>query len=423
MNYYEGFNNGYSIYYDTIVEPVEEIYDTMNQYINTDIIDVGNGLSYDSMDLDSLRFGFSYPTEKYFPYNTIYDWETYQTNLKGFRAVVDYTQLQDMYANWYDSAIWQPRQVYKLTFPEDTNHLDGKRIATYELVNPTHIEYNWHPMGIKPYRYWLKTGNNTVTLQTTYNEESKANYLYEVIFELTEPVAANTFYLLDSNRIKTILLPTFEEPNPNDIYEVNETYQVVKPSYKIKEWKYTTKTEYLASTEERWLTQKIYEFPESMLVPAAHWPEMLYKNKRYKNVEIVSSDEMTYPNLGYYPPKEEMLPDNFKTELEEGQAIYRYIGDINEYYSTVKAGTIYLPVGTDIEEYLMLSQYDIKCENENIETNPYGYDYLGEEEVVNKNALMRVATSEDFGAYPKDGLASDGFWYEYIGTNEEIEYI
>ena len=180
---------------------------------------------------------------------------------------------------------------------------------------------------------------------------------------------------------------------------------------------------YDVSTEERWLTQIVYEFPSGMLVPNKHWPQMLYEDKRYKDVEIVSSDEMTYPNLGYYPPKEEMLPDNFKTELEEGQAIYRYIGFINEYYSTVKAGSIYLPAGADIEEELYLTPYDIKCENDYIETNPYGYKYIGEVDYVNKNMLLRVATSTDFGAYPKDGPLLDGYWYEYIGTDEEVEYI
>ena len=248
--------------------------------------------------------------------------------------------------------------------------------------------------------------SNEVSLQTEYREESKENYLYEIIFELAEPVPANTFYLENTSRIKTNLLATFEEPNPENIYEVNETYQVVKPSSKIKEWKYTTKQQYMDSTEERWLTQIVYEFPKDALVPDKHWPQMLYENKRYKDVEVVSSDEMTYPNLGYYPPKEEILPDNFKPEAD---AIYRYIGDINEYYSTVKAGTIYLPTGTDIEEYLMLTAYDRKYENNNIETNPYGYRYLGQEEVTNKNALVRVVTSEDFGAYPKDGLLTDGF--------------
>lgn len=160
-----------------------------------------------------------------------------------------------------------------------------------------------------------------------------------------------------------------------------------------------------------------------MYVPTQHWPQMLYENKRYDDVELVSSDDMDYPELGYYPPKEEMLPDNFKTEIEEGQAIYRYIGNINEYYSTVKAGSIYLPSGTDIEEELLLTPYDEKCENYNIETNPYGYEYIGEEEVVNRNALTSVATSTDFGAYPKDGVYNDNYWYEYIGTNEEVEYI
>ena len=50
-------------------------------------------------------------------------------------------------------------------------------------------------MGIMPYRYWLKGPNDTATIQTSYVETSKENYLYEIIFELAEPVPANTFYL------------------------------------------------------------------------------------------------------------------------------------------------------------------------------------------------------------------------------------
>ena len=420
---YNGFNNGYAIYEENRTDTVPDFEEIINGYVNTDILDFEGFSGYNNINMETVRYGFSYPTEIYFPYRTIYDWEVSYPNLKGFRAVIDYTQLQNLFDNWYENSIWRPNYVYQLTFSPDTDPQSEERIATYAVEAPTHTQYNWHPMGIKPYRYWLKGSNNTVSLQSSYIEGSEDNYLYEIIFELAEPIAANTFYLLDTERIKTNLIATYAEPDPNEIYEVNETYQVVKPANRVKEWKYTTLTEYNNSNEERWLTQIVYQFPSGMYVPTQHWPQMLYENKRYDDVELVSSDDMDYPELGYYPPKEEMLPDNFKTELEEGQAIYRYIGNINEYYSTVKAGSIYLPSGTDIEEELLLTPYDEKCENYNIETNPYGYEYIGEEEVVNKNALTSVATSTDFGAYPKDGVYNDNYWYEYIGTNEEVEYI
>lgn len=162
--------------------------------------------------------------------------------------------------------------------------------------------------------------------------------------------------------------------------------------------------------------------PAGSYVPQQHWPQMLYEDTRYDDVELVTDFEKIYPDFGYYPPGIEMLPDNFQTEIEEGASIYRYIGNINEYYATSPAGEIYLTPGADIEQELLLTKYDEPAENNNIETNPYGYQYIGEVDYINKNKLDHVETSTDFGAYPKDGMLQDGYWYEYLGTDENLEY-
>ena len=73
MEDYNGFNNGLSVYQINMTETVEDFNEIINTYINTDIIDINGFTNYESIDMESVRYGFSYPTEIYFPYRTIYD--------------------------------------------------------------------------------------------------------------------------------------------------------------------------------------------------------------------------------------------------------------------------------------------------------------------------------------------------------------
>lgn len=157
------------------------------------------------------------------------------------------------------------------------------------------------------------------------------------------------------------------------------------------------------------------------MVPTTHWPQMIYEDTHYDDIEYLREDEKIYSDFGY-DDGESILTHTLPAEppaYEEGQSFYRFIAYYKEYYATVKAGSIFVPVGTDPEEELYLTDLEpsgIKYD----ETNLYGYSYEGEVEVDNKNILVGVETSPDFGAYPKDGKYSDDYWYEYIGTDEVL---
>lgn len=374
---------------------------------------MGDGLSYESIDLDSVRYGYSYSIEQYVETsnldlsNNIYD-------RNYFSVLIEKNQLKELFNSWYDNPIWHPLYVYRFDSHEK-NSYGNYDISKYYLGDIS--EYNWHPMGIVPNCYYKHDIHDGIMQIQDYDD---ADY-FEVIFELATPLEANSFPFSERGFNITKLIPAYAEPDPTKVYRTNNHYTVLKPSNRIKEWKYTTADAYAASVEERWLTQKVYEFPAGAYVPDKHWPQMLYEKKKYDDVEQVHNTEMIYPEFGYYPPAHEMLPDSTLDTLEEGVHFYRYVGKQRVYHSTVKAATIYLPIGADIEE-LNLTAYNTEDPIELDESNLYGYKYLGQEEVTNKNALTSIATSEDFGAYPKDGLSTDGYWYEYIGTNEQISY-
>lgn len=411
---YHGFNGGITQTHTTITENTEDFNLRSNEYLNGDIISFEGSVGYEWIDLNTIRYGFSYETEEYVPYRSYFDWATTQTYQNGFYAYVDYDTVQEMYKSWYTTAKWKPEYVYKIT--------GNNSIVEYEKVAVTDIEHNWNIIGISPYYILLRTSESTATTEYEITEENKRDILYPLVFELTNIIPAYTFSLSNQDYVWTWVYPPFEEPNPESVYEFNQRYTVIKPSKTIKEWKYITASEYAAADEERWLTQAVYEMPAGSYVPQQHWPQMLYEDTRYDDVELVTDFEKIYPDFGYYPPGIEMLPDNFQTEIEEGASIYRYIGNINEYYATSPAGEIYLTPGADIEQELLLTKYDEPAENNNIETNPYGYQYIGEVDYINKNKLDHVETSTDFGAYPKDGVLQDGYWYEYLGTDENLEY-
>lgn len=413
---YKGINDGIVLTHKTITDTVENFHLLSSGYINGDILEIGGAIDCQYIDVDSIRYAFSYPTQKYFPYRTLYDWPITQSYQNGFHAYVDYDTLQEMYANWYTDNNWKPQTVYKIEKTTQDN------IFTYTAQTPTD-NHNWHIMGISPLYMLYKETLTQCRQIYEITDETKGDVLYPLVFELSDTVPAYTFDLLDVNeRVWISIYPPFVEPNVDDIYITNQQYRVIKPSESVKEWKYATAAEYAEADDERWLTEIVYNIPAGSYVPTKHWPQMVYETKRYDDVNIITDNEMVYPKFGFYPPTVEVEPTQWPQNVDKNMNFYRYVGDVYEFYSTVKAGSIYLPIGTDIESELLLSSYDTPLENNHIETNPYGYEYVGTEDYTYKNILHHLVSSEDFGAYPKDGIYNDGYWYEYVGTNEEVEY-
>ena len=137
---------------------------------------------------------------------------------------------------------------------------------------------------------------------------------------------------------------------------------------------------------------------------------MIYETQHYDGVEYLREDEKIYSDFGY-DDGESILTKTLPAEppaYEEGQSFYRFINSYREYYTTVRAGSIYVPVGTDPETELYLTDLEPSGIDYD-ESNLYGYSYIGEEEVSNKNIFLGVETSDSFGAYPKDGIYTDDY--------------
>jgi hypothetical protein len=147
------------------------------------------------------------------------------------------------------------------------------------------------------------------------------------------------------------------------------------------------------------------------MVPDKHWPQMIYEKNHYDDVEFLTEDEKIYSTFGYNDGPSILTPllPAEPPEYNEGELFYRYTETFKEFYTSgAKAGTIYSPIGTNPETELYLTGTSPSGIEYN-ESNLYGYVYKGTEEITIKNALTGIATSDSFGAYPKDGLSGDGY--------------
>jgi len=156
------------------------------------------------------------------------------------------------------------------------------------------------------------------------------------------------------------------------------------------------------------------------MVPTIHWPDMMFRpsGQPYNDVPLHRYEDKElspYPNFGYYPPAVE-IPG----EYPEDASFYRYAGVIHTYFTTGKAADIYLDVNSD-PDILGLPQAGSVDTPINLITAPYSYRYLGTETIPQKDIAMGFVNSENFADYPKDGV-KDGFYYEYNGTNELLDF-
>lgn len=112
------------------------------------------------------------------------------------------------------------------------------------------------------------------------------------------------------------------------------------------------------------------------------------------------------------------------SELNDDIKFYRKCADTHTYYSTEKAGEILLPVGVDINNAMNLSSIETLDTPAFFDTNCFSYEYVGTVTYKKPGLVVdRKISDEDFNAYPKDGVAPDGYWYKYLGTNELLDFI
>ena len=243
--------------------------------------------------------------------------------------------------------------------------------------------------------------------------------------EFMNELPANTCTLSQYKSYRYLCLGVDSNPEDNGEYETSLSYDTWLPNYSsIITNGYVTKSEFLNMGLNTLFNRVVGEYTIGTLVPAEHWPEMLTAEGHIAGTTLKrfsqGGPESPYPQFGYYPPKHE-LADGGITDPNYDGKFYRYIGQTHLYYTTSKAAELYLPVGTD-PAILNLEPLNSLETPKYLPTNSFGYDYAGTEETTDKVIKLDLVTSDDFTAYPKDGVAEDGYYYEYLGTNENLGF-
>lgn len=132
-------------------------------------------------------------------------------------------------------------------------------------------------------------------------------------------------------------------------------------------------------------------------------------------------------NNGIVYMANEIKIDELIPQIHPEQAslvFYRYVPVAPIYADGHKAGYIYLPTGTDIEEKYGLTEWGGDPSMiPDVEALGYAYKARGTETIWSHSGMFDIVNSPDFTAYPKNGYAN-GYYYEYVGTNEnEVDVV
>jgi len=410
--------NGENIYYvpsekevwrkwiETETATVEEFEQMKANLVNSDILDFTGRISSKRILADTVRYGFTYPTVSY--------------SIGGYQIYLGYIQqnsLEDYMSNMYTNKYYKPFS-YTITSVGDY----------YDIKSNLNDNYDWHVLGIAAdanyynIEYRIHDGKkdyySLTPMPSTDFIVDDVDFIPIYYIKVIKHDAYDC-YSYYNNYLPVDVQDSWEPINPNDYLQNIGTVNIWHmDKTKLVDYLYMDVSEYNVYPN-RWLTYPLYYFKAGTYVPTSHWPQMIYSKDHFDDVEYVKEKDAHYSTFGYEDGESILanyLPE-VPPEYAEGENFYRFIKTIKEYYTTSFAGTIYVPIGTNPEEKLYLTNLE-PSEIEYQETNLYGYKYMGTENVVNKNMIVDVVTSEDFGSYPKDGLYSDGFWYEYIGTNE-----
>ena len=343
--------------------------------------------SFDKMtfiDADSFRYGFDYDIYK--PIES----KLYYMTPANYHAVL---------ANW-----------------QDTNYCPPSGLLKYEnnTFTPETFTANIYPqiMGIATDQDWYK---NTFLPSGDFDDID--DYTYLPIYVETAEKITNDFPFTERNIWYYVENTTRKSDKVNS--DIVNTYNSFIPSDEVEEEKYSTLSDFYQS-EDQWRSQIIRTFEAGTMVPTIHWPDMMFRpsGQPYNDVPLHRYEDKElspYPNFGYYPPAVE-IPG----EYPEDASFYRYAGVIHTYFTTGKAADIYLDVNSD-PDILGLPQAGSVDTPTNLITAPYSYRYLGTETLPQKDIAMGFVNSENFADYPKDGV-KDGFYYEYNGTNELLDF-
>lgn len=249
--------------------------------------------------------------------------------------------------------------------------------------------------------------------------------LIPIVTEITITIPANT-YLYDKYDLywTNFVGKDYNDDNYTQ-YVAFKSYSVYTRNEDVSENIYEKLSEFEDRYPNYLLINEIARLPEGTLVPVKHWPEMLFNNIHYDDMPLhefpKNGPDAPYPELGYYPPKRELLEDPITDPTYDGK-FYRHVEDTHTYFSTEKAGEIYTDLGFNVETGLYLTSVETITNPYYFDTNCFSYEYAGTQMLVQKGRVLdRRISDTDFKKYPKGGIAEDGYWYEYIGTNEVLE--